>query len=56
VHVTALLQAKLDAVQARKQELDTLAREIEQLLRRARNLDAGDCTDNDICHILTAPR
>jgi DNA-binding transcriptional MerR regulator len=55
VHVTALLQAKLDAVQARKQELDTLAREIEQLLRRARNLDAGDCTDNDICHILTAP-
>jgi MerR family transcriptional regulator, mercuric resistance operon regulatory protein len=55
-HVTALLQAKLDAVQARKQELDTLALELENLLTRGQDLDPGDCMESDICQILTGPR
>jgi MerR family transcriptional regulator, mercuric resistance operon regulatory protein len=55
-HVTALLQAKLDAVQARKQELDTLALELEHLLTRGQDLDPGDCTESDVCQILTGLR
>lgn len=55
-HVTGLLHAKLDAVHARKRELDTLESELEHLLRRSQRLDPGDCTDTDICHILTEPR
>jgi MerR family mercuric resistance operon transcriptional regulator len=55
-HVTALLHAKLDAVHARKRELDALASELEHLLTRGQTLDPGDCADTDVCHILTAPR
>lgn len=52
-HVTALLQAKLDAVAARMRELETLASELKHLLERSLSLDPGDCTDTDICHILS---
>ncbi len=52
-HVTALLQAKLDAVAARMWELETLTSELKHLLKRSRVLDPGDCTDTDICHILS---
>jgi DNA-binding transcriptional MerR regulator len=54
-HVMALLHAKLDTVRTRKRELDTLASELEHLLTRSQSLDPGDCTDTDICHILTEP-
>lgn len=52
-HVTAVLQAKLDAVAARMRELEILASELDHLLERGRALDPGDCTDTDICHILS---
>jgi len=53
-HVTTLLSAKLDQVRARRRELDAIASELENLLARSQRLDPGDCTDADICHILTA--
>lgn len=52
-HVTALLRGRLDAVVARVHELETLASELELLLERSQSLDPGDCTDADICHILS---
>lgn len=52
-HVTGLLQAKLDAVAARRRELERLTSELEHLLRRSKALDPGDCTDGDICHVLS---
>jgi len=53
-HVTALLHSKLEAVRARRRELDRLASELEHLLDRGQSLDPGDCTDTEICHILSA--
>jgi DNA-binding transcriptional MerR regulator len=53
MHVTALLQAKLDEVHARRLELDSLGSELEHLLTRSQHLDPGECTEADICHILT---
>lgn len=53
-HVTTLLSAKLDEVRERRRELDAMASELEHLLARSQRLDPGDCTDADICHILTA--
>jgi hypothetical protein len=52
--VTTLLSAKLDDVRARRCELDALASELEHLLTRGKRLDPGDCSDADVCHILTA--
>jgi len=52
--VTTLLSAKLDEVRARRRELDALASELEHLLACGKRLDPGDCSDADVCHILTA--
>lgn len=52
-HVTTLLSAKLADVHTRRRELDALAAELEHLLTRSTRLDPGDCSDADICHILT---
>lgn len=54
-HVTELLHAKLEDIRRRRRELDTLASELEHLITRGQSLDSGDCTDTDICHILTGP-
>lgn len=54
-HVTGLLEAKLAGVAARMRELEALTAELEHLVERSRNLDPGDCTDADICHILNEP-
>lgn len=55
-HVTELLRAKLEGVLTRKRELDRLAAELEHLLHRGESLDPGDCTDSQICHIITETR
>lgn len=52
-HVHALLVKKLHDVQERQRELAALENEIEQLLGRSRELDPADCTDQQICHIIT---
>lgn len=53
-HVTSLLSAKLAAVRARRRELDALAAELQHLLTRSKRLDPGDCSDAEVCYILTA--
>ena len=51
-HVGGLLETKLDEVQERRRQLAALEDELEQLVKRSHQLDPGDCTDTDICHIL----
>ncbi len=55
-HVARLIDDKLAEVQHRLRELSALQAELAQLRERARRLDPADCTDADICHILTQHR
>ncbi|GAA2028466.1 Cd(II)/Pb(II)-responsive transcriptional regulator [Terrabacter terrae] len=52
-HVVALIDTKLADVRARIQHLAGLAAELEALLEHSHQLDPADCTDDDICHILS---
>jgi DNA-binding transcriptional MerR regulator len=51
-HVGDLLAAKLDEVQHRRAQLETLEAELHQLIVRSRLLDPADCGEGEICHIL----
>ncbi len=51
-HVEGLLRSKLEAVETRRRELETLEGELNVLLERSRRLDPADCGDRDVCHIL----
>jgi len=53
-HVQSLLATKMHDVQARQRELAALESELEDLLSRSHDLDPADCTDQQICHIITA--
>ncbi len=55
-HVRALLSAKLRDVQTRQRQLDALEAELGILISRGDQLDPADCTDAQICHIMTAAR
>lgn len=58
-HVTTLIDGKLAEVRRHLSELTILETELEQLRDRSRRLDPADCSDADICHILskaTPPR
>ncbi|CAL8978552.1 Mercuric resistance operon regulatory protein [Cellulomonas sp. T2.31MG-18] len=52
-HVAQLIDGKLTEVQGRIRELVALQEELHQLRERARVLDPADCTDADICRILS---
>lgn len=54
-HVADLVDDKLTEVRRRMSELAALERELEQLRDRSRRLDPADCTDPNICHIITGP-
>ncbi len=54
-HVRALLSAKLRKIQTRQRELAGLETELEGLISRSHRLDPADCTDAQICHIITRP-
>ncbi|HZV27588.1 MAG TPA: heavy metal-responsive transcriptional regulator [Acidothermaceae bacterium] len=54
-HVTNLIDDKLADVRRRISELAILETELKQLLDRSQRLDPSDCSDGDICHILSAP-
>jgi DNA-binding transcriptional MerR regulator len=55
-HVAGLVENKLTAVRKRIATLVTLKAELETLLERSHHLDPADCTDAEICHILSTPR
>jgi MerR family mercuric resistance operon transcriptional regulator len=55
-HVSGVLHTKLNAVRARQAELAALEQELERLVERSHDLDPADCSDADICHILTKQR
>jgi len=52
-HVRALLTAKLRDVHTRQRQLNALEAELEGLLLSGDRLDPADCTDAQICHIIT---
>ncbi len=54
-HVRALLSAKLRKIESRQRELAGLETELEGLISRSHRLDPADCTDAQICHIITRP-
>ncbi|MDN5746198.1 MAG: heavy metal-responsive transcriptional regulator [Nocardioidaceae bacterium] len=54
-HVASLVNSKLTTVRARIRNLAALEAELEGLLERSHHLDPADCTDADICHILSMP-
>lgn len=53
-HVASLIHHKVDEVRGRIKDLAALEAELEGLIARSRRLDPADCTDADICHILSA--
>jgi DNA-binding transcriptional MerR regulator len=53
-HVSKLIDAKLADVRRRMSELAILETELKQLLDRSQRLNPADCSDADICHILSA--
>ena len=52
-HVQTVLHTKLDAVRVRQAELAALEQELAHLIERGHDLDPADCSDADVCHILT---
>ena len=52
-HVRALLTAKLRDVHTRQQQLNALEGELNTLINRSNQLDPADCSDTQICHIIT---
>ncbi len=52
-HVRALLSAKLRSIQTRQCELADLVIALEGLIHSSDRLDPADCTDAQICHIIT---
>jgi MerR family transcriptional regulator, mercuric resistance operon regulatory protein len=55
-HATTLIQSKLTDVRARIRDLTALEAELDVLIERSHRLDPADCTDADICHILSLSR
>ncbi|MCZ2404247.1 heavy metal-responsive transcriptional regulator [Paenarthrobacter sp. Z7-10] len=55
-HVSGLLEEKLADVRARQFELAALAADLGRLIESSHDLDPADCSDADICHIISAPR
>ena len=55
-HVAALIHSKLADVRARIASLAALEAELEGVIKRSHRLDPDNCTDADICHILTMPQ
>ncbi|GAB3662704.1 hypoxia response transcriptional regulator [Nocardioides korecus] len=53
-HVATLIDTKLANVRVRIRNLSALEAELEGLIARSRRIDPADCTDADICHILSA--
>lgn len=54
-HVATLIHNKLADVRARIRNLAALEAELDVLIARSHRLDPANCTDADICHILSAP-
>lgn len=52
-HVASLIESKLADVRTRIRSLAVLEAELEEVIERSHRLDPADCTDADICHILT---
>lgn len=52
-HVAGLIDHKLTEVDARIRDLTALRSELDALRLRGQRLEPDDCTDADICHIIS---
>lgn len=52
-HVHSLLRTKLENIRERQRELADLETELEGLISRSDRLDPADCSDAQICHIIS---
>lgn len=52
-HVATLIYSKLNDVRARIRDLTVLRGELQGVIERSHHLNPADCTDADICHILS---
>jgi DNA-binding transcriptional MerR regulator len=52
-HVERLLADKRREVRQRRRQLGLLEQELASILDRSQGLDPRDCSDDDVCHILT---
>jgi len=55
-HAATLIHNKIDEVRGRIRDFAALEVELDVLIERSHRLDPADCTDADICHILSAPQ
>lgn len=55
-HVAGLVENKLASVRARIRTLAALETELEALIEGIQHLDPADCSDAEICHILSLQR
>lgn len=55
-HVTTLIERKLIEVRARIKDLALLETELKVLIERSHRLDPDDCTDADVCNILSTTK
>ena len=55
-HVRSLLLTKREDVRTRQRELAALEAELDVLVGRSERLDPADCTDDQICHIISPGR
>ncbi|MGI9084133.1 MAG: heavy metal-responsive transcriptional regulator [Aeromicrobium sp.] len=53
-HVAKLVDSKIADVRVRIGNLAVLEGQLEELIERSHHLDPADCTDADICHILSS--
>jgi MerR family mercuric resistance operon transcriptional regulator len=53
VEIGSIVDLRDHAVRARQAELAALEQELEHLVERSHDLGPADCTDADICHLLT---
>lgn len=55
-HVSDLLDARIQEVDYRIEELRSLRRDLTRLRRRASGLDPGDCQPESVCRIINGGR
>lgn len=55
-HVSTLLEHKLEVVHERQRELAALEAELTRLIHTSQALDPSDCSEADICNIITGTK
>lgn len=55
-HVSSLLHERLEDVRTRQRELAALESELQQLISASEDLDAADCSAEEVCQVILQPQ